>query len=132
MPSRLYVLFVLGAFLVTAVTFGAMSAFGMVTHRDLSGIGHFLYMALIGIIIASVVNMFFASSGMYWLITYAGVLIFVGLTAYDTQRLKVLAAQSAGDGALAARYSVVGALMLYLDFINLFLLLLRLLGDRRR
>ena len=121
-----------GAFLVTAVTFGAMSAFGMVTHRDLSGIGHFLYMALIGIIIASVVNMFFASSGMYWLITYAGVLIFVGLTAYDTQRLKVLAAQSAGDGALAARYSVVGALMLYLDFINLFLLLLRLLGDRRR
>lgn len=121
-----------GAFLVTAVTFGAMSLYGMVTQRDLTRLGSLLMMMLLGIIIASVVNLFFASSGLYWLVTYGGVIIFVGLTAYDTQRLKFMAAQSAGDGAMAARLSVVGALVLYLDFINLFLLLLRVLGDNRR
>jgi uncharacterized protein len=118
-------------FLVTAGTFGAMSVYGMVTKRDLTRIGSFLFMALIGMIIASVVNIFLRSTAMYWIITYAGVLIFVGLTAYDTQRLKMVAAATAHDPAMAARYAVNGALTLYLDFINLFLLLLRVLGDRR-
>ncbi|HUB26231.1 MAG TPA: Bax inhibitor-1/YccA family protein [Tepidisphaeraceae bacterium] len=121
-----------GAFLVTAVTFGAMSLYGMVTQRDLTRWGSLLFMALIGLIVASVVNIFFASSALYALITYGGVLIFVGLTAYDTQRLKYMAVQTAGNGAAAARYSIVGALVLYLDFINLFLLLLRLLGNSNR
>ena len=88
-------------------------------------------MALIGLVIASVVNIFFASSGLYWIITYAGVLIFVGLTAYDTQKLKMIAIQTENAPELAARLSVVGALALYLDFINLFLFILRLMGNRR-
>jgi len=119
-------------FLVSAGVFGAMSVWGMFTKADLTRFGSLLFMALIGLVIASVVNIFFASSALYWLITYAGVLIFVGLTAYDTQKLKELAMQIGEDGAMAARYSVSGALTLYLDFINLFLLLLRLMGDRRR
>ena len=118
-------------FMVTAGTFGAMSVYGMVTKRDLTRIGSFLFMALIGMIIASVVNIFLRSPAMYWIITYAGVLIFVGLTAYDTQRLKEVAVATAHDPSMAARYAVNGALTLYLDFINLFLLLLRVLGDRR-
>jgi FtsH-binding integral membrane protein len=118
-------------FLVTAGTFGAMSVYGMVTKRDLTRLGSFLFMALIGFVIASLVNIFMQSSALYWLLTYAGVLIFVGLTAYDTQRLKMVAAETAHNPAMAARYAVNGALMLYLDFINLFLLLLRILGDRR-
>ena len=118
-------------FLVTAGTFGAMSVFGMVTKRDLTGLGSFLFMALIGLVIASVVNIFLRSPMMYWIITYAGVLIFVGLTAYDTQKLKEVAYATAGNAAMAARLSVTGALTLYLDFINLFLLLLRILGDRK-
>jgi uncharacterized protein len=123
-----------GTFLVTAVTFGAMSMYGMVTQRDLTGMGSMLRMALFGLVIASVVNIFFANSSLYWLVTYAGVLIFVGLTAYDTQRLKGLAVQTSGNAAMAARLSVVGALMLYLDFLNLFLMLLRVLnnGQQRR
>jgi uncharacterized protein len=124
-----------GAFLVTAVTFASVSLYGMVTQRDLSGFGSMFMMLLIGLVVASVVNLFFASSGLYWLVTYGGVLLFVALTAYDTQRLKVLAMQTAGDPAMAARFSVVGALRLYLDFINLLLLLLRILGNangRRR
>jgi FtsH-binding integral membrane protein len=123
---------IISASVVTAGMFGAMSAIGMFTQRDLTQLGSLLIMALIGLILASIVNVFFASSGLYWLITYAGVLIFVGLTAYDTQRLKILAIQSASDGALAARLSIVGALRLYLDFLNLFLMLLRILGNRRR
>ena len=118
-------------FLVTAGTFGAMSLYGMVTKRDLTRLGSFLFMALIGFLIASLVNIFLKSPAMYWLLTYAGVLIFVGLTAYDTQRLKMIAHETAHNPAMAARYAVNGALMLYLDFINLFLLLLRILGDRR-
>jgi len=120
---------IVSAFLVTAVMFGAMSLYGMVTQRDLTRFGSLLFMALIGLIVASFANFFFASSALFVLITYAGVLIFVGLTAYDTQRLKYMAFQSSGNGAMAARYSIVGALVLYLDFINLFLLLLRLLGN---
>jgi uncharacterized protein len=125
-PSSIF-----GAFAATAGTFGAMSVYGMVTKRDLTRLGSLLFMALIGLIIASVVNMFWANSTMYWIITYAGVLIFVGLTAYDTQRLKMIAVETAHNPAMAARYAVNGALMLYLDFINLFLMLLRILGDRR-
>jgi FtsH-binding integral membrane protein len=120
-----------GAFGVTAGTFAAMSVYGMVTRRDLTRLGSFLFMALIGLIIASVVNLFWANSMLYWLTTYAGVLIFVGLTAYDTQRLKAIAYQTGGDAALASRLAISGALVLYLDFINLFLYLLRILGDRR-
>jgi len=123
-----------GTFLVTAVTFGAMSIYGMVTQRDLTRFGSLLFMALIGIILASVVNLFLASSALYMAVTYLGVLLFVGLTAYDTQRLKGLAIGTANNQAMAARYSIVGALMLYLDFLNLFLFLLQILGsgDRRR
>jgi FtsH-binding integral membrane protein len=116
---------------VTAGTFGATSIYGMVTKRDLTRLGSLLFMALIGLVIASLVNLFLRSPAMYWLITYAGVLIFVGLTAYDTQRLRTVAERTAHDARLSARYAVNGALTLYLDFINLFLLLLRLMGDRR-
>jgi uncharacterized protein len=119
------------AFLVTAGTFAAVSIYGFVTKADLTRLGTFLYMALFGLVIASVVNIFFASSGLYWIITYAGVLIFVGLTAYDTQKLKMIAYQTEGNAALAARLSINGALMLYLDFVNLFLFILRLMGNRK-
>ena len=87
--------------------------------------------ALIGLIIASIVNMFWANSTLDWIINYGGVLIFVGLTAYDTQKLKGIAMQTEGNAAMAARLTVVGALVLYLDFINLFLFILRIMGDRR-
>ncbi len=117
-------------FFVTAGTFGAMSAYGYLTKRDLSGWGSFLYMGLIGLIIASVVNIFLHNEMVYWVVTYAGILIFVGLTAYDTQKIKQFAAQGASH-ADAHKAAIMGALKLYLDFINLFLLLLRLLGRRR-
>ena len=118
------------AFVISAGMFGAMSVFGFVTKRDLSGLGSMLFMALIGLILASVVSMFWRNSMLTTIINYAGVLIFVGLTAYDTQRLKEVAVATAGDAAAAARYSVNGALTLYLDFINLFLFLVRILGRR--
>ena len=118
-------------FLATAGMFAAMSIYGFVTKRDLTRMGSFLFMALIGLLIATVVNMFWANSMLYWIITYAGVLIFVGLTAYDTQALKMIAVQTSDNPALAARLAISGALTLYLDFINLFLFMLRILGDRR-
>jgi uncharacterized protein len=121
-----------GAFIVTAGTFGITSLYGFVTKKDLTSLGGYLFMALIGLILASIVNMFVASSALYWLITYAGVFIFIGLTAYDTQKLKGMAYQLEGNAAMSARMSIVGSLILYLDFINLFLYMLRLLGDRRR
>ncbi|HEY3819751.1 MAG TPA: Bax inhibitor-1/YccA family protein [Polyangiaceae bacterium] len=114
-------------FLVTAGTFAGISVFGAVTKRDLSGIGRFALFALIGLIIASVVNIFLHSAALMWLTTFAGILIFAGLTAYDTQKLKAMYAAGAG-GNLALR----GALILYLDFINMFLFLLRLFGQRNR
>ncbi|MDA8595758.1 Bax inhibitor-1/YccA family protein [Flavobacteriaceae bacterium] len=116
-------------FFVTAGTFAAMSMYGWFTKKDLTSMGSFLYMALIGLIIASVVNMFFASSVMYWVITYAGVLIFVGLTAYDTQKIKKMSVEF-HDNESHNKGAVIGALTLYLDFINLFLYLLRILGNR--
>lgn len=118
-------------FLVTAGTFGAMSLYGYTTKRDLTSIGNLAFMALIGIIIASVVNFFLKSEMMYWIITYLGVAIFVGLTAYDTQKLKQIGSQGFSDQESMEKLSIMGALTLYLDFINMFLFLLRILGDRK-
>ena len=117
-------------FLVTALTFGVMSAYGYTTKKDLTSIGNLAFMALIGLIIASVVNIFLHSEIMYWVITYAGVLIFVALTAYDTQKIKRMAAFDDGE-EVAKKKSILGALTLYLDFVNLFLYLLRFMGDRK-
>lgn len=117
-------------FFITSGTFGAMSLYGYKTQRDLTGMGSFLRMGLIGLIIASVVNIFMQSSALMFLTSVLGVLIFVGLTAYDTQKLKHMYYE-VGDQAIGENYAVVGALTLYLDFINLFLYLLRFMGDRR-
>ncbi|HSV14142.1 MAG TPA: Bax inhibitor-1/YccA family protein [Tepidisphaeraceae bacterium] len=119
-------------FMVTAGAFGATSLYGYTTKRDLTGLGSLLFMALIGLILASLVNLFFMNPMMQWLISYAGVLIFVGLTAYDTQNLKAIAFQTGDNPALAHRMAIVGSLRLYLDFINLFLFLLEIMSDRRR
>ncbi len=116
---------------VTACTFGIMTLFGYTTQRDLTKLGSLLIMALLGLVIASVANIFFASTTLYWIVTYVGILIFVGLVAYDTQKLKRMSLSVSGDGTLVQKASIVGALALYLDFVNLFLLLLRLLGKRR-
>ena len=117
-------------FFITAGTFGAMSIYGYTTKRDLTKLGSFLMMGLIGIIIASVVNIFLKSSMMYFAISIIGVLVFVGLTAYDTQKIKNMYAAS-DSGELMGKKAVMGALTLYLDFINLFIMLLRLFGQRR-
>ncbi|HIK58359.1 MAG TPA: Bax inhibitor-1/YccA family protein, partial [Nitrospinaceae bacterium] len=117
-------------FLVTAGTFGAMSLYGYTTKKDLTSWGSFLFMGLIGIIIASVVNIFMQSSMMHMIITYAGVLIFVGLTAYDTQKIKEMNILGNEGTDEDTKEAIRGALTLYLDFINLFLMLLRLMGDR--
>jgi FtsH-binding integral membrane protein len=117
-------------FFISAATFGAMSLYGYTTQRDLSGLGSFMFMGLIGIIIASLVNIFLKSSGLDWAISVIGVLVFVGLTAYDTQKIKEMYSVE-DDGTVAGRKAVMGALSLYLDFINLFLMVLRLFGDRR-
>ncbi len=118
-------------FLVTAGTFGAMSLYGYTTKKDLTSWGSFLFMGLIGIIIASVVNIFMESDMMHAIITYAGILIFVGLTAYDTQKIKEMNILGNEGTDEDTKEAIRGALTLYLDFINLFLMLLRLLGDRR-
>jgi FtsH-binding integral membrane protein len=116
-------------FFITAGTFAVMSLAGFFTKKDLSGFGAIMMMGLIGLIIATVVNYFIQSSTLNYIISYAGVMIFVGLTAYDTQKLKIMATQL--DGEQAKKGSIMGALTLYLDFINLFLYLLRVLGDRK-
>jgi FtsH-binding integral membrane protein len=120
-------------FFVCAATFVACSIYGMTTKRDLTSLGGFMTMGLIGIIIASVVNLFFRSSGMSVIISYIGVLVFVGLTAYDTQKLKHMAlTQPAGlEAGIVRKGAILGALSLYLDFINLFLMLLRIFGSGR-
>jgi uncharacterized protein len=117
-------------FLITAGTFGAMSLYGYTTKRDLSTVGNIAFMALIGVLIASVVNIFLRSEALYWIVSYAGVLIFVALTAWDTQKIKNLSQQVTNETD-AGRVAVIGALTLYLDFINLFLFLLRIFGGRR-
>ena len=117
-------------FFISAAAFGALSLWGYTTQRDLTGMGTFLIMGLFGLIIAMVVNIFLKSSGLDFVISAAGVLIFAGLTAWDTQKIKEMY-DSGDDANSAGRKAVMGALSLYLDFINLFLMLLRLVGDRR-
>jgi FtsH-binding integral membrane protein len=116
---------------VTACTFGIMTLFGYTTQRDLTKMGSLLFMALIGLVLASVANLFLNSPAIYWIVTYVGVLIFIGLIAYDTQKLKRMALMLGDDGQVVQKASIVGALALYLDFINLFLMLLRILGRRK-
>jgi FtsH-binding integral membrane protein len=118
-------------FFITGGTFAAMSVYGYVTRRDLTSIGGFLTMGLIGIIIASVVNIFLRSPAFDWLITYAGIAIFIGLTAYDTQAIKAMASRGFAGSEEERKGAIIGALRLYLDFINLFLLLLRIFGRGR-
>jgi len=117
------------AFLATAATFGVMSLYGATTKRDLSTAGNLLVMALIGFLIGSIINLFWANSALYWVLTYLGIAIFIGLTAWDTQQIKRLI-QQAHDDTTARRLAIIGALKLYLDFINLFVLLLRIFGSR--
>jgi FtsH-binding integral membrane protein len=117
-------------FFISAASFGALSLYGYTTQRSLDAIGSFLIMGLFGIIIASLVNIFLASSALQWTISVIGVAVFAGLTAWDTQKIKEFYSPM-DDGTAAGRKVVMGALSLYLDFINLFLMLLRLMGDRR-
>jgi uncharacterized protein len=117
-------------FFISAAAFGALSLWGYTTQRDLTPVGSFMFMGLIGIIIASLVNIFLRSTGLDWAISVIGVIVFAGLTAWDTQRIKEMY-NPMDDGTVGGRKAVMGALSLYLDFINLFLMLLRLMGDRR-
>jgi FtsH-binding integral membrane protein len=119
-------------FFITAATFGAISLYGYTTKRDISGMGSFLFMGLIGVVIASLVNLFLASSMLQFIVSIVGVLVFAGLTAWDTQRLKndYIYGYAAQGGDIAERAAISGALSLYLNFINLFTLLLQLLGQR--
>jgi FtsH-binding integral membrane protein len=117
-------------FFISAAAFGALSLYGYTTQRSLDAIGSFLFMGLIGIIIASLVNIFLASSALQWTISIIGVGIFAGLTAWDTQKIKDMYSPM-DDGTVAGRKSIMGALSLYLDFINMFMFLLQLMGDRR-
>ena len=118
-------------FFITAGTFGAMALVGYTTKTDLTSMGKLLFMALLGIIIASVVNMFVASSGLDLILSYVGVLVFVGLTAYDTQKIKQMCQTAPDAGESTQKLALIGALSLYLDFINLFLYLLRIFGNNR-
>jgi len=135
--SVLFVVYTLGSvtltFVATAALFGAMSIIGYTTKMDLSRMGSFLFMGLIGLVIAMVVNMFWANSALSWIVTFAGILLFLGLTFYDTQRIKrmTISALQQGSEDVQARMGILGALALYLDFINLFLFLLGLGGRRR-
>jgi len=117
-------------FFISAAAFGGLSLWGYTTQRDLTGMGSFLMMGLIGIIIASLVNIFLGSSGLDWIISVIGVIVFAGLTAWDTQKIKEMYSVY-DDGTVGGRKAVMGALALYLDFINLFMMLLRIAGDRR-
>ena len=117
-------------FFISAASFGALSLYGYTTQRSLDGMGSFLIMGLFGLIIASLVNIFLKSSGLDWALSVIGVLIFAGLTAWDTQKIKEMY-DVQDDGTVAGRKAVMGALSLYLDFINMFMMLLRLFGDRR-
>ncbi len=124
---------IVSTFFICALTFSACSVYGMVTKRDLTSMGGFMMMGLIGIIIATLVNMFFRSPVMSMMISYIGVIVFVGLTAYDTQKLKNMALTQPADlsGSVVRKGAIMGALTLYLDFINLFLMLLRIFGGSR-
>lgn len=117
-------------FFITAGTFGAMSAYGYFTKTDLTKVGNIAFMGLIGIIIASLVNFFLKSEMLYWITSFIGVAVFVGLTAYDTQKIKEISQYQDADTEVGQKSAIMGALTLYLDFINLFLMLLRLFGRR--
>ena len=133
--STLFYVYTMGSlastFFITAGTFGAMSAVGFFIKKDLSAMGKILLMALIGIIIATVVNIFVGSRGLDMIVSYLGVLVFVGLTAYDTQKIKKMFVMAPDASAHTQKYAVLAALTLYLDFINLFLYLLRIFGNRK-
>ncbi|WP_395479899.1 Bax inhibitor-1 family protein [Candidatus Curculioniphilus buchneri] len=136
MLSSIFVLYtaasITSTFIVTSGMFGAMTIYGYTTQRDLSSISNILFMALIGMILASLVNLYLKSTAFMWVITYIGVVVFVALTAYDTQKLKNMGAQLSLDNENQFRqHAIIGALSLYLDFINLFLTLLRIFGNRR-
>ena len=119
-------------FFITAATFGCMSMYGYTTQRDLTSLRSFLFMGLIGLIVASLVNLFLQNELIYWILSYAGVAIFMGLTAYDTQKIKELSRVMGNqDSESFQKVAIMGALRLYLDFVNLFLYLLRLFGKRR-
>lgn len=118
-------------FLISALMFGAMSLYGYLTKRDLSGVGSFMFMGLIGIVVASLINIWIGSPALYFAVSFIGVLVFTGLTAYDTQKIKEMYLVEVQGGEVATKAAVLGALSLYLDFINLFLMLLRLFGSRR-
>lgn len=120
-----------GAFVMTAGTFGIMSVYGFVTKRDLTSMGSILMMCVVGLFLASLVNIFLANNALSWVITYAVLAVFIGLTAYDTQMLKNLAYQTQGNTDLAHRFAIIGSLCLYVDFINLFMSILRILGSRK-
>ena len=120
---------IVSAFMIAGTMFGAMALFGTLTKRSLAGVGQFMFMGLIGLIIASIINIFWLNSALYFVISVVGVIVFTGLTAWDAQRLKEMAV-SLPDGRVGS-YAVVGALSLYLDFINLFFFILRLVGGRR-
>lgn len=118
-------------FFITAATFAVMALIGYTTKTDLTSVGKLLFMALIGLVIATIVNMFIGSSTLTMICSYVGVLIFVGLTAYDSQKIKVMLQQAPDAGESSQKLALLGALTLYLDFINLFIYLLRIFGDRR-
>jgi len=122
---------VVSTFVVTAGMFGAMSVFGLVTKRSLDGVGSFAFMGLIGVVIASLVNLFLKSDMLGFVLSCAGVIVFVALTAYDTRKLKMMASTIDAGSEVGRRGAISGALALYLDFINLFLMMLRLFGNRR-
>jgi hypothetical protein len=118
-------------FFITASVFGAMSLYGYTTKKDLTSMGSFMTMGLIGLISASLVNLFLKSSALDFALSILGVVIFIGLTAYDTQKIKQMYYQASGNAEMATKMAVMGALNLYMDFINLFIMMLRFFGDRR-
>jgi uncharacterized protein len=121
-----------GAFVMTGGTFAIMSIYGFVTKRDLTRIGSVLIMIAIGLFLASLVNIFTANNALSWIITYAVLGVFIGITAYETQRLKAMAYAHRGNADLAARYAIVGSLVLYISFINMFMSILRIMGGSRK
>jgi hypothetical protein len=132
--SSVFVVFKLGSiaqvFFITAAAFGGLSLFGYTTKKDLSGMGKFMLMGLFGLVIASLLNIFMKSTGLQFAINMIGVLVFAGLTAWDTQRLKEEYDVVASEGTLIQKWALMGALTLYLNFINMFQMLLSLIGDR--
>ena len=123
---------VMNTFIICSGMFGTMSLYGYVTKKNLDGVGSYLGMGLVGIIIASIINMFIASEALNMTIAFVGIIIFTGLTAYNTQKMKAMSYVMMEDGSVAQKGAIMGALVLYLNFINLFLMLLRIMGDRRR